>query len=128
MDRFPADVVEAITAAALHVGVAQGDRYERHPPMVQGLALLLAKPPRWDEKAGTIDYYFWWHGTEAVKAADDARWVAWRAAVWTALLPHGRRDGHATGSCDATPDPWGDNGGRVYATAINALTLAATVE
>jgi hypothetical protein len=86
------------------------------------------KPPSWDPSGGRIDYYYWFHGTAAMRSLDDPRWHAWREAVWAALLPNQRTKGHVSGSFDAAPDPWGDNGGRVYATAINALTLVKTLD
>jgi len=126
--RSPADQVEAITAAALHVAAAQGRSLQKDPLHRAGVALLLVKVPQWDEKAGCIDYDYWFHGTLAMKSLRDPRWHGWQEAVWQALLPNQRTRGHVGGSFDAAPDPWGNSGGRAYATAINALTLAHTIE
>ncbi len=125
VDRWPADVVEAITAAMLHARLAEDADFAGTPAMLRGLALIAAKPPRWDEQRGTIDFYYWHHATAAVKAAGGNPWKSWREAVVTALVQHQCNSGHARGSFDPGVDPWGDNGGRIYSTAINLMTLAA---
>lgn len=125
MDLWPVEHGEAMTAAALHARSAESRSIAARPDVRQGVALLAAKPPRWDAAEGTIDCYYWWHGSEAMKALGSEHAPAWNNAAAAALLAHQRTDGHAAGSFDATPDPWGDNGGRIYSTAINLLTLAA---
>ncbi|MCK6461949.1 MAG: hypothetical protein L6Q95_18870, partial [Planctomycetes bacterium] len=52
-------------------------------------------------------------------------WTRWRAALEAALLrsQHAPGAGARTGSWDPI-DPWGEDGGRVYSTALMALALA----
>ena len=56
---------------------------------------------------------------------DGRHWRSWNEALKRALVPtqSRRADGCADGSWDPAVDRWGFAGGRVYATAINVLTL-----
>jgi len=67
--------------------------------------------------------YAWYYATLASFHAGGPQWERWNAALQAALLPLQRRDGGPlAGSWD--PDPvWGMHGGRVYATALAAMTL-----
>ncbi len=49
-------------------------------------------------------------------------WTHWNDKMKTALLEHQKRGGCLDGSWDNV-DPWGKSGGRIYATAINVLSL-----
>jgi hypothetical protein len=90
--------------------------------------------PRWEHKK--IDYYYWYYASLALFQVGGNMWEQWEKAMSTTLLDHQRGyceldraqnlttrealDEH--GSWDPI-DAWGESGGRVYATAINALTL-----
>ena len=50
-------------------------------------------------------------------------WDRWQRQLLPAIVHHQRTDGDEVGSWDPQVDPWGDVGGRVYATAINTLSL-----
>ena len=52
-------------------------------------------------------------------------WKGWNEAMKNALVPTQKlkKDGCTDGSWDSDVDRWGFEGGRVYAAAINALTL-----
>ncbi|MBI3272453.1 MAG: hypothetical protein HYZ53_25910 [Planctomycetes bacterium] len=87
--------------------------------------------PIWDKAKKTNDYYYWYYGSLALFQFDgpDSHntgkyWGAWNERMKEALCGHqaGPKDGCAQGSWDAD-DRWGFEGGRVYATAINVLTL-----
>jgi len=128
MERFPSEKVEALTAEALHARVAQGEKFEEQPSMRDGLALVLQTLPAWRPEAGAVDFYYWWHGTVALRAAGGEAWASWRAAVAAALRRGQATAGHRRGSFDPSSEPWGDNGGRVYATAVGLMTLAETLD
>lgn len=76
----------------------------------------------------SIDYHAWNFAAAALalrapEFPDHA--TAFREAARNALLPSQktRQDGCSCGSWDADVDRWGFAGGRVYATAINLMTL-----
>jgi hypothetical protein len=127
VDRFPTDRSEATTAVAVAVRLALGQTAESEPAVAKGLSRLARLPPRWDERDGSIDFPYWFHGTLATVRAGGEAWTAWSAALEAALLPHQRVDtgaGAFRGSWNPV-DPWGPDGGRVYATALLAMALEA---
>jgi len=84
--------------------------------------------PRWDKVHLTNDYYYWYYGTSALLAwgapedPDRKRWERWNAALIKALVDNQAAAGCSAGSWDAD-DRWSFEAGRVYATALNVLTL-----
>jgi hypothetical protein len=52
-------------------------------------------------------------------------WTEWSAALTEAVVKPQRKEGNFKGSWDPQSDVWGEDGGRVYETAIGALTLEA---
>jgi hypothetical protein len=86
----------------------------------QGSRLLDEHRPAWAPRK--LNFYYWYYGTYAQFQVGGAAWKRWNEDMKQALLPHQRRGGCEDGSWDPI-DEWGGPGGRVYATAINALTL-----
>jgi hypothetical protein len=90
------------------------------------LGTVLRQPPLWD--SGQVDFHYWYFGMSAVASVTwkaGSAWNSWSSSLRTALVQHQRTsvDGCANGSWDPDEDRWGLEGGRVYATAINALSL-----
>jgi hypothetical protein len=121
-DRFERN--EGMTAAALWLRLSTGS--DRRSPELRAAARRLGWClPAWNESGTSVDYAAWFSGTRALAAyGDPALWESWSAAARRVLVAHQRKyaDGCACGSWDPV-DRWGAEGGRVYATAINALTL-----
>jgi hypothetical protein len=95
-------------------------------PVLAVANVLIADTPRWRENE--IDFYYWHFGSLHLFQCDgpDGRmWKHWSTAMLRALTPNqkGAQDGCQAGSWDPSVERWGFEGGRVYATAINALTL-----
>ncbi|MDA1195496.1 MAG: hypothetical protein O2894_09975 [Planctomycetota bacterium] len=123
---FPADRSEALTAAALAFRLAVGVDPAKTAGMQVGFARLAARLPRWEAKTGDIDMMYWLWGTRAAFAQGGGLATAWDAALTTALGASQRKDTTPCGFFGSW-DPigvWGDEGGRVYATAILALCQA----
>ncbi len=87
--------------------------------------------PTWDHTK--IDYYYWNFASLALYQMGDKFWQTWRKPLMDALTQNQRgfRKGETAetaetldeyGSWDAV-DAWSKAGGRVYATAMNCLTL-----
>jgi hypothetical protein len=95
------------------------------PALKGGVDHLLKDLPAWN---GTkIDFYYWYCASLALFQFDGPRgasWKAWDEHMKNALVTNQKRrsDGCQNGSWDPI-DRWGFEGGRVYSTAINALTL-----
>ncbi len=122
-DRFPQDRSESLTAVAvltrIFCGAAKDDEAVR-----RGTDLMLRCLPVHDRAAGTIDHYYWYYGTLAMFQVGGEPWKRWNEAMKSAVL--GSQNGDAAddrlGSWDPD-DPWGPEGGRVYSTAVNTMSL-----
>jgi hypothetical protein len=121
-DRFEKN--EAMTANALWLRLSMGA--DRNSPELRSAARRLGWGlPAWNESGTSVDFAAWHSGTRALAIAGDRElWDAWSSAARRALVSHQRKyaDGCACGSWDPV-DRWSAEGGRVYATAMNALTL-----
>lgn len=121
-DRFEKN--EGMTASALWLRLSTGA--DRNSPELRGAARRLGWClPAWNATGTSVDFSAWFSGTRALAIAGNRElWDAWSAAARRTLVAHQRKyaDGCACGSWDPV-DRWSAEGGRVYATAINALTL-----
>jgi hypothetical protein len=126
---WPAAESESMTAVALLCRIFADPNLER-PGALEAVEraaeVVAALPPVWDDaQPGRRDYYFWYYGTTALFQVGGPRWQQWQAGLTHAIAEQQRPDGDAHGSWDPQHDPWGGQGGRVYATALQALTLEA---
>lgn len=114
--------VRAGEAAAANVSFAPGPvalvvhyflgRSPRNPLWTDSLDLLRTKLPRWGNSA--MDFHTWYWGTLALFRADEPLWKEWTEPIVAHQDPDGSWD---------PADRRGAEGGRAYATAMNALTL-----
>ena len=111
-----------MTAAALASRLRIGQSVVEEPRFEAATGLLLASAPTWDPNNGTIDEYYWYHGTHALAGVGGAPFAQWARQLGPMLVTAQRRDGYAKGSWDPI-GVWGQAGGRVYSTAILALAL-----
>jgi hypothetical protein len=102
------------------------DKNRSDPRLANGCDQLLQVKPLWQE--GHIDFYYWYYASLALFQFDGpegAKWHSWNENMKSALVKN-QQPGSAgcrSGSWDPL-DMWSRaGGGRVYATAINALTL-----
>jgi hypothetical protein len=129
---FPLELCECSTAQTLCMRLALAQPALQHSaypidlkPVAPGAKLLRASPPRWD--GGSRDFVYWYFGSLALREIGGDAWSAWLPQVLEAVLPYQNRHGtycDQKGSWEPV-DAWGEEGGRVYATAILALTLEA---
>jgi hypothetical protein len=122
--RFPASAGEALTGITLNTRFLLGLRFTEVPIMEKQAAVLLARLPGWNVREGSIDLYYWFHASNALRQVGGESWRRWSAALHRALLPNQRKDGNFAGSWDPI-SVWGEIGGRVYSTAIATLCLEA---
>ncbi len=93
-------------------------------PALGGVSLLAGDLPEWKEHK--IDFYYWYYSSLALfqfDGPDGVMWKKWNEPMKNALVPHQHTTGCKNGSWDSDVDRWGVEGGRVFAVAINALTL-----
>ena len=76
----------------------------------------------WDEAKGSIDMYYWYYGTLAMFQMGGEHWERWNKNLKNVVIDNQIKEGCTEGSWDPK-DPWGDEGGRVYSTALMTLCL-----
>ena len=95
-------------------------------PALTAANFLAGDLPAW--KAGQVDFYYWYYASLALFQLDGPKggfWSKWNEPMKSAIVPHQKlaKHGCENGSWDPAEDRWGSEGGRVYAAAINCLTL-----
>jgi hypothetical protein len=122
-EDWPPEESESMTAVSLMLRFFNKEDPTTSDAMKGGADLLDAKRPNWNEENGTIDFYYWYYGSYAMWQMSGRYWNNWQKKMLDAVVQTQRQDGDEKGSWDPQVDPWGDTGGRVYATAINTLCL-----
>jgi len=125
VDRFPQEKSESMTAVGVLARVFLGENPKTSKAIQDGAALCAKALPTWNPNDGSIDMYYWYYGTLAVYQVGGEPWKKWDAAIRTAMVDRQRLDGDYCmykGSWDPL-DPWADDGGRVYSTAVLAMCL-----
>jgi len=120
--NWPLAKSEAITAVAILTRVFIGEDPEKSEPIKKGTKLLLERLPTWNEGDGSIDHYYWYYGTLAMFQVTGVPWRKWNRAMKKAIIAHQRKDGCEKGSWDPL-GPWGEDGGRIYSTALMTMCL-----
>ncbi|MFT7669205.1 MAG: antitoxin component YwqK of YwqJK toxin-antitoxin module [Planctomycetota bacterium] len=121
-DQYPREHSEALTAIGLHCSYMLGGDPETSAVMQLYADLLLTVLPEWSKDGLSNDLYYWFHGTYAMHHMGGKYAKAWDRAILKAVLAGQERNG------SWAPDgPWGMMGGRVYSTALMALTLEAPI-
>jgi hypothetical protein len=115
----------APTAAGLLVRMLAGQRLGSTGPHRPGVELLRGSPPSPPEEATPPDYETWYWGGLAAHQIGGATWASWRQPLLRELrtsqfTTKGRDE---RGSWPAG-HPRARHGGRVFATALNAMSLA----
>ncbi len=117
------DPVPCMTALAVACRLRMGDpRTDR--TLRQGRQHLLTSLPERDGPRALrgLNFLYWSYGASAAFQLGGEVWGRWSATLQPALVSRQRTDGCAAGAWDPV-DEWSLAGGRVYATAVNALTL-----
>lgn len=113
---------ETMTGMAIMGRIFAGG--DKNSKVIQkGAKLLMNKLPKYDKPSfKKVNYYHWHFATNAMFQVGGDSWKKWNRAMKKALLDSQRAGGCEDGSWDSVGE-WCIVGGRVYATAINALTL-----
>ena len=122
-DHYPAERGEAMTAVGMLCRIFMGQNDpDEHPILERHADLMLRSQPAWDPDGLGNDMYYWYYGTYAMYQMGGKHWRQWEDALTDTLLETARKDGDTKGSWDPN-GPWGFSGGRVYSTALMALTI-----
>lgn len=114
-----------MTAVGILCRILAGE--SRGNPFVRkGVDVLLTALPQWKPQKGgsvkPINFYYWYYGAYALFQNGGRAWQHWNEAMQKALLSSQRVGGCEDGSWDPIGQ-WSNRGGRVYATALAAMTL-----
>jgi hypothetical protein len=90
-----------------------------HPACNETGDFLLTELPG---QGGKPNDYYWYYGTLAMYQLQGDYWRQWNAALQKTLLDRQIKEGPLAGAWD-TDTVWGGYGGRIYTTAIAALSL-----
>jgi hypothetical protein len=72
---------------------------------------------------GETNVYYWYYATIAMYQHGGRPWTRWNDRVRDRLVGLQRKSGHPAGSWDPDDSLYGASGGRIYCTALAALTL-----
>ena len=125
-DKFPPQHSAAMTAAGILTRIECGEDARLSASIQKGVTICAGLPPVWDEDAGTIDMYYWYFGTRAMRVAAPNRWKEWKRHMQHAAVSHQHEDGTSAAGSWNPVGAWGTDGGRVYSTALMTLALQAT--
>lgn len=76
-----------------------------------------------DDMIDTPDFYLWYKCSLAMQQVGGRDWNRWNQVIRDTLIKLQRKEDCRAGSWDSLEDAWGDFGGRIYTTALGALTL-----
>ncbi len=119
---FPAEESESLTAVGMLVRVFGEENPKDSAMLKAGAELLSKRLPIWEKSTGKIDMYYWYYGTLAMFQMGGDAWNQWNTKMLDAIIKTQRSDGNFKGSWDAE-DAWGEDGGRVYSTAVMTMCL-----
>lgn len=125
-DSYPTDKTEVMTAAGLATRFLCGQRPESEPMLARHAGLVLEHLPIWSDQGLGTDFYYWYHGSQALHQMGEKDWKIWRKSLVEVLAESQQKRGAARGSWDPV-GPWGFSGGRVYSTSIAVLCLTTPV-
>jgi hypothetical protein len=131
---WPNDQTESMTAVGVLCRIFADPELTRpgNKELIEkGIEVMSRLPPLWsDDAPGRRDFYYWYYGTYSLYQCNTpeipkgkAAWKAWEDTLIANIAEHQHQEGERQGSWDPQVDPWGRDGGRVYSTAILALTM-----
>ena len=117
------DETQCMTAVSVICRIFTGEN-PSESAIKKGAGLLASGPPSWPSKSEIrkCNFYYWYYGTYAMFQVGGSKWKDWNKKMQKSLLPNQCTGGPEDGSWPPVGE-WCIAGGRVYATAINALTL-----
>lgn len=119
-DDYPTKYTELCTSVATLARSAHGKDPLDDPTALRSLTLVAAKQPVWNMTNGSVDYYYWMFGAEAMNLVGGRLAERWHGALRTALGEHQT----VAGSWPAI-DAWSTAGADVHATACALLAWQA---
>ncbi len=120
VEEFPPQYTRSLTAVGMTARVFLGQDPNQSESIQRGADLLLTALPEWSSQK--IDMYYWYYGTLAMYQVGGDPWRKWNTAMQKAILDQQYSQGCEKGSWDPV-GAWGEEGGRIYSTALMTLCL-----
>ena len=121
-ESYPRESGEAMTAAGIGI-LFHSDAWDSEAPLAKKQQLLLLQNlPEWEPKTHAVDMYYWYQAAHSLSRIEGPTWVQWAPVLGEVVIDAQRTDADFSGSWDPV-GPWGYSGGRVYSTALMALSL-----
>ena len=121
-ETFPAEHTEMCTSLAMLARMATGVDPIESKEIRMGAQLITESAPIWDPYKGSIDYYHWAFGTQALQPLGGYQFEHWRRRLHTALLPNQQEDGWWPAI-----DAWSEPGTVCHSTVMAVMALQASV-
>ncbi|MAG55867.1 MAG: hypothetical protein CMJ83_06215 [Planctomycetes bacterium] len=122
LEQFPAEESESLTGVGMLIRIFAGEDPKSSAMCKAGSELCAKRLPVWAPKQGKVDMYYWYYATLSMFQVGGSEWTAWNNKMKGAIIDHQREDGNYLGSWDNC-GPWGEDGGRVYSTAVMTLCM-----
>ena len=122
LEQYPAEESESMTAAGMLIRIFAGEDPKTSDAIKMGAELISRRLPVWAPKQGKADMYYWYYATLSMFQVGGREWTAWNNRMKPAIIDTQRGDGNFGGSWDPV-GPWGEDGGRVYSTALMTMCL-----
>lgn len=122
---FPTTISEGNSAGAMLCRVLAGQKLAKQPVLAATATLLASTAPKWSDEYGKVDLHDWFWCSQALFQAGGSAAARWQVDLSRELTAHQRKDASHAGSWDPEHDCWGEDYGRVGATALATLTLQA---
>ena len=117
--------LSCMTAVSVLCRILAGQK-RKEPRIRDGVEVLRKELPVWrlarGKRKSKINLYYWYYASYALFQYGGRAWDEWNEAMQEALMDNQRNEGCEHGSWDPVGE-WGAAGGRVYATALGAMTL-----
>jgi hypothetical protein len=95
--------------------------------MQRGAQHMLDYPPMYgNTRSRQRDTYYWYYATQVMFHMKGDYWRRWHGQLYPLLIGMQTKQGPMAGSWDPggdAPDRWAGQGGRIYVTTMNLLSL-----
>lgn len=121
-DDYPVKYTELCTALGVLGRAAIGQDPIESEAGLRSLTLVASKPPVWNLSNGSVDYYYWMYGSEAMNLVGGRLADRWHHTLREVLAKHQDPAGFWPAI-----DAWSTPGTNVHSTACALIALKATL-
>jgi beta-lactamase regulating signal transducer with metallopeptidase domain len=120
-DDYPVKYTELCTALSSVARISIGQDLLDNETTLRSLTLLASKPPVWNQTHGSVDFYYWMYGAEAMHQIGGRLADRWHGSLQAVLIKHQDPAGFWP-----AVDAWSTPGANVHSTACALLAWTAS--